>query len=74
MSDENQLLTTEDVSKLTGIAAGTLRYYRHANMGPACFVLGGRRVVYRLSEVEKWILKQERATLRGGDHAAQVTA
>jgi predicted DNA-binding transcriptional regulator AlpA len=65
MSDEN-LLSTEDVSKMTGIPAGTLRYYRHSDQGPANFMLGGRRVVYRRADVQAWIDEQEQATRRGG--------
>lgn len=60
---------TSKVSELTGVPVSTLRYWRHAGLGPASFTLG-RRVVYRLSEVERWITEQEKATRRGGDGAA----
>lgn len=58
-------LTTEQLSELTGIPQPTLRYYRHANQGPASFRLG-RRIVYRREEVMRWIAAQEKATTRGG--------
>lgn len=58
-------LTTAQVSELTGIPEPTLRYYRHANQGPASFRLG-RRIVYRREEVLRWIKAQEAATGRGG--------
>ncbi|WP_081281916.1 helix-turn-helix transcriptional regulator [Mycolicibacterium fortuitum] len=58
-------MTTLQVSQETGINAGTLRYWRSTNQGPASFSLG-KRVVYRRSEVERWIAEQERATRRGG--------
>lgn len=59
------IMLTKDVSELIRIPIGTLRYWRHANLGPASFTLG-RKVVYRRAEVERWIAEQEHATLRGG--------
>lgn len=59
------LMHTPAVEELTGVNAATLRYWRHAGIGPASFKLG-RRVVYRRSEVERWITEQEKATRRGG--------
>ena len=64
-----ELMLASQVSKLTGVPVGTLRYWRHANVGPASFTLG-RRVVYRRVEVERWIAEQEAATRRGGGDAA----
>ncbi|MDO3245846.1 helix-turn-helix domain-containing protein [Mycobacteroides abscessus subsp. abscessus] len=52
-------------SAITGLPPATLRYYRHMGTGPASFKLG-RRVVYRRSEVERWVAEQEKATVRGG--------
>jgi predicted DNA-binding transcriptional regulator AlpA len=59
------IIDTKAVSQQTGIPAGTLRYFRHNDQGPASFSLG-RRVVYRQSEVDRWIAEQERSTRRGG--------
>lgn len=59
------IIGTADVSKQTNIPAGTLRYYRSTNQGPASFTLG-RRVVYRQSDVDRWIAEQEKSTRRGG--------
>ena len=59
------LLTTAQVSALTGLSPATLRYWRHANEGPASFRLG-KRVLYRREAVERWIEAQEKATTRGG--------
>lgn len=61
----SKYMDTKAVSAETGIPAPTLRYWRHANLGPASFSLG-RRVVYRREEVERWIAEQELATRRGG--------
>jgi predicted DNA-binding transcriptional regulator AlpA len=63
------IMCAREVSELTGVPLGTLRYWRHADLGPASFTLG-RRVVYRRSEVERWIAEQEAATRRGGGDAA----
>ncbi|WP_336524244.1 helix-turn-helix domain-containing protein [Mycolicibacterium fortuitum] len=62
---ENEFIDTGTVSQITGLPPGTLRYFRSTNQGPASFTLG-RRVVYRRSEVERWIAEQEKATRRGG--------
>jgi excisionase family DNA binding protein len=59
------LLTTAQVSALTGLSPATLRYWRHANEGPASFRLG-KKVLYRRELVERWIAAEEKATTRGG--------
>lgn len=64
----DEIIGTIEVSQMTGLPKGTLRYFRSTNQGPASFTLG-RRVVYRLSEVQRWIAEQERATRRGGGAA-----
>ena len=53
---DSELLTTADVSAMTRVAVATLRYWRHAGgvVGPPSVKLG-RRVMYRRSEVEKWL-------------------
>ncbi|MBF6298032.1 helix-turn-helix domain-containing protein [Nocardia amamiensis] len=61
-----EYLTTREVAEMTGIAEGTWRYWRHKDEGPASFTLNGKRVVYRRSEIERWIAEQEAATRRGG--------
>lgn len=60
------IMTTAQVSAETGVPVGTLRYWRHTNQGPASFSLGKKKVVYRRTEVERWIAEQETATRRGG--------
>ncbi|MBN7559490.1 helix-turn-helix transcriptional regulator [Mycobacteroides abscessus] len=62
---DDELLTTAEVAQQYRINAATLRYWRHADQGPASFTLG-RRVLYRRSEVQRWIAVCEQATRRGG--------
>ncbi len=64
-----ELIGAKEVSDMTGIPVGTLRYWRHSNIGPASFTLG-RRVVHRREEVLRWISQRENATRRGGGDAA----
>jgi predicted DNA-binding transcriptional regulator AlpA len=59
-----ELLTAPEVARMLGnVPLGTLRYWRHCAEGPASFRLG-RRVVYRLDVVERWIAEQEAADPR----------
>lgn len=58
----DRLLTTREVAALTPYATGTLRWMRHVGRGPKSFTLpGGRKVVYRESDVFAWIAAGEDA-------------
>lgn len=59
------IVTLPQLSEETEIPEGTLRYWRHAGIGPESFKLG-RRVVYRRSAIDAWIEAQQAATTRGG--------
>jgi prophage regulatory protein len=59
--DDDQLLTTEDLERLTGTKPSTWRYWAMTNQGPASFKIGRRRV-WRRSVVMAWLAEQERAT------------
>ncbi len=61
-----EYLTTKQVSTEYGIPESTLRYWRHCDDGPASFRIGGKRIVYRRSEIERWLKAQEAETTRGG--------
>lgn len=67
----DDLLTTKQVCEQYPVFnPGTLRFWRTADQGPASFSLGrGGRVVYRRSEIERWLAEQEAATRRGGGAA-----
>lgn len=64
MSDR-EILTTREVSAEYPFAEGTLKYWRGANQGPASFVVG-KRILYRRSEIERFIAEKEKETTRGG--------
>jgi predicted DNA-binding transcriptional regulator AlpA len=51
------LLNDRQVAELTGIATGTLRWWRHKDEGdgPRWFRLGPKAIRYRKSDVEAWI-------------------
>ncbi|MFT0610158.1 helix-turn-helix transcriptional regulator [Rhodococcus qingshengii] len=61
-----EIMTTKQLCNEYGIPEATLRWWRHMDQGPASFKLGLKRVVYRRSEVEKWVTAQEVASTRGG--------
>ncbi len=51
------LLTLDEVALRYRTAPATLRYWRHQGTGPKSFKLG-RRVMYRLVDVESWLAAQ----------------
>lgn len=61
-----QYLSTKQVSEMTGLPLGTLRYWRHCNTGPESQTLGRKRVVYKLSKLTEWLAAQENNSVRGG--------
>lgn len=58
MSD---LLTLDEVSERTRVPVATLRFWRHKGTGPHSFRLGAR-VVYKASDVERWLDEQYSAS------------
>ncbi len=60
-----EFLSTKEVSEMTGVAPGTLRYWRHLGIGPASWTLGRKRVVYKRADLDRWLAEQEATTVRG---------
>lgn len=61
----DEFLQAAACEHLTGIPAGTWRYWASTGRGPANFTLGRRRV-WRKSVVLAWIAEQEAAANSGG--------
>jgi hypothetical protein len=58
MTNQQELLTPEEVSGILKITVGTLENWRQKNYGPAFLKLGGKPrspVRYRRQDVENWI-------------------
>lgn len=53
------LLTTKQVADLTGVAEGSLKYFRHrGHGGPRSFALTPKAIRYRREDVVDWITTQ----------------
>lgn len=50
-----ELMTIEEVAKMTRLPVATLRWYRATGSGGPKSAKLGRRVMYRRAEVESWI-------------------
>jgi predicted DNA-binding transcriptional regulator AlpA len=62
----DKIVTMPEVADLLQTNVDTLRYWRHKGIGPRSFRVG-RRVVYRVSEIEAWLARQQEndGTARG---------
>ena len=60
MEPNDQLVTLAEAAEITRAPIDTLRYWRKVGRGPQAFKVG-RRVVYRRSEVLRWIDEQQEA-------------
>lgn len=58
-------LSTAQAAKYLGLAESTLRYYRHAGIGPASYTISSK-VCYDVSDCDDWLAAQKAASLRGG--------
>lgn len=52
------LLTTAEAAELLHVPVATMRYWRHLGTGPKSFRLGPKKVMYRRSDVEGWLMEQ----------------
>ena len=55
MDSDQELMTRQEVAVMTRQAESTLRYWGTVNKGPKFFKVGGRRVLYRRSDVQAWL-------------------
>ena len=62
----DRLLTLDEVSELTRVPVNTLYYWRHRGIGPQAAKMG-KRLVYRESEVSRWVDEQFADSKHGGD-------
>ena len=58
MNEMDPLRTTAEAAKVVNLPESTLRYYRHVGTGPRSAKVGGRRVMYRQSDLENWLDSQ----------------
>lgn len=64
-ANDSILTTKQVVERFPFLNENTLRYWRMNDTGPASFSLRGR-VLYRLSEIQRWIAAEEAKSTRGG--------
>lgn len=64
-STTSRPMSTSEVEEEYGIPVGTLRYWRHCNIGPRSYSVG-RSVRYDRADVEEWLGAQKQASARGG--------
>jgi hypothetical protein len=57
--------TTDEVAARYHTVASTIRYWRHAGIGPKGVKIGAR-VLYRESELRRW--EREREVAQNGEH------
>ena len=61
--EAGNLMTVVEAASYLRTPVATLRYWRHLGVGPAGFRLG-RRVVYRRTDLDRWIFEQQEAQNR----------
>ena len=59
----DQLLTLTEAADILRTPVATLRYWRHLGIGPDGFRVG-RRVMYRIEDLDRWITEQHDAEPR----------
>lgn len=68
VSGNDRFLTTAEVAERYRTSPSTVRYWRHAGIGPRGVKIGAR-VLYRESELIRWERERE-AEQNGGPNAA----
>jgi hypothetical protein len=52
------ILDTEQTAEFLHMKPATLRFWRHKGVGPHFFSMGGRKVFYRMEDLEEWVHEQ----------------
>ncbi|MFF0124406.1 helix-turn-helix transcriptional regulator [Streptomyces mirabilis] len=60
---EAAFLNLNKAAEYLGISPNTLYVWRHRRQGPPSFRMG-RRVMYRISALDEWVIAQEQADSR----------
>ena len=63
MEQQPDLLTPAELGELLRRPISSLSQWRHRKVGPA-YVRVGRRILYRRTEVDRWLRQQEQITER----------
>jgi hypothetical protein len=64
-SDPPERMSTAEASSYVGLASATLRYRRHAGLGPTSYCIGSK-VFYDKVDLDAWLAEQRAASVRGG--------
>jgi hypothetical protein len=57
----SKLLDSKETAELLRTTPGNLSQWRHKRFGPP-FIRSGRKCLYRLSDVERWLAQREVST------------
>jgi hypothetical protein len=60
VNNDDRFSTTEQVAERYWTSPATVRYWRHAGVGPRGVKIG-RKVLYRESELQRWEKEREAA-------------
>ena len=63
--DPSSRMATAAAAQYTGLAESTLRYYRHAGIGPRRYAVG-TKVFYDRVDLDDWLAAQKAKSARGG--------
>ena len=61
------LLSTKEVARMTGLSTSWFEKARVHKRGPKYIKIGNGKVLYRLAEIERWLMTQEQAPRGQGD-------
>lgn len=59
-----RLLSVAEAADMCGVKVATMRVWRHNNRGPVSVRMGGK-LIYKRTDVQRWIDEQYARTARG---------